>query len=77
MIVRTPQTKYEVTIPPMDTELLDNCESILEEILETMDNYNCDILSYGYTDDIGCIKWEDIKNAKNLLSTLKEVHTME
>ena len=77
MIVKEPQTRFEVIIPPMETEPIDECIGVLEGILETMDNYNCEILDCGY---IGCsehIRQADIINAKNLLSTLKEVHTME
>lgn len=76
MIVKEPYTKFEVIIPPMETETIVECVGILEDILETMDKYNCDSLDYGYA---GCPEYigrGDIIKAKNLLSTLEEVHTM-
>ena len=77
MIVKEPQTRFEVTIPPMEFETIAECMGILEDILETMDKYNCNSLDYGYADCPEYIKQEDIIKAKHLLSTLEEVHTME
>ena len=76
MIVNAPQIEYEVTIPPMEIETIAECIGILEDILEAMDKYNCDSLDYGYVDCPEYIKQKDIINAKKLLSTLEEVHTM-
>ena len=77
MIVKEPQTKFEVIIPPMETETIAECIGILEDILETMDKHNCDSLDYGYAGCSEYIKQEDIVKAKHLLSLLEEVHTME
>ena len=76
MIVKEPQVEFEVIIPPQDTEVIVECIGILEDILETMDKYHCDSLDYGYEDCPEYTGRGDIIKAKNLLSTLEEVHTM-
>jgi hypothetical protein len=76
MIVKEPQTEFEVIIPPEDIEAIVNCIGVLEDILETMDKYNCDSLDYGYPDCPEYTKLGDIVKAKHLLSTFEEVHTM-
>ena len=76
MIVKEPQIEFEVVIPPMEAETIVECVGILEDILETMDKHNCDSLDYGYADCPEYIGRGDIIKAKNLLSTLEEVHTM-
>ena len=76
MIVKEPYTEFEVIIPPMETETIVECVGILEDILETMDKYNCGSLDYGYAGCPEYIKQKDIINAKNILSALEEVHTM-
>ena len=76
MIVKEPQTRFEVTIPPMEAETIVECVGILEDILKTMDKYNCDSLDYGHADCPEYIERGDIIKAKNLLSTLEEIHTM-
>ena len=76
MIVNAPQIEYDVTIPPMDIEPIDECIVILEDILDIMDKHNCDSLDYGYADCPEYITSRNIKDVAHLLFNLKEVHTM-
>ena len=76
MIVKEPCVEFEVVIPPIETEAIEECIGILDDIVETMNEHNCDSLDYGYADCPECITSNNIKEVADLLLNLRQVHTM-